>query len=289
MTAYAIICTGSWGDVLNTTPLAAQIKAENPSDIVHWYVASMYASALEGNPHIDKVFEINTPDKGQSLGPATDIARTMVRESGGYDTVFTPAPYMNRFWFSQQHHIVDCIRLACEETLPRIQWKTPWIPTLNLTPYEVDKTRIWKSALIPAGKKTAIFEYDAKSGQCQMQASWIPAICELFGPEWVVVLSGKTPVEVPFHLQTRVIRPPDLTIRASAELFNQADFMIGVSSGISAACSSTWTLERAKTMPWIEICNNMLWSGSFYKHAPRQVYTGGNLGTLLAMVRPLVR
>ena len=67
----AIVATGSFGDILNATPIAAHLRKLGHE--VHWYVASFYQSALANNTDIDKIiFKAPREAKTKTLGKVID-------------------------------------------------------------------------------------------------------------------------------------------------------------------------------------------------------------------------
>lgn len=279
MKRYAIVLTGSFGDVLNATPIAAELKNQSSDNIVHWYVSSKCRGALINNPHVDKVILIESKDKPSSTIPATQKALKLAKQEN-YDKIITPAPYYRPYWNTQKLMIVDCIRKAAEDDLGIKEWSVPWRSVLNLTPDEVQKAKTWMSTL--PKKPKVLFEFQAESGQSHLTSEWVKPICDSFGDDWVVILSGKKPK---FKLPKNAVDGSVINVRTTVEVFKHVDFMVGVSSGISCACASTWTDEIQ--IPWIESCNNRLWSGENFPHKPRSICYSKNLRDFLKMLREI--
>ena len=275
---YAIVLTGSFGDVLNATPIAAQLKKQSPKNKVHWYVSSRCKGALTNNPYIDKVFTIEGKDKPSSTIPATKKALKQAKDKKIYKKICTPAPYMRSFWGTQKLMIIDCIKKAAEEDLGIKEWTVPWRPVLNLTPKEIKKAQAFITSL--PKKPKVLFEYQAESGQSHLKPKWVKSICESFGDNWTVVLSGKKPQ---FKLPKNAVDGSVLSVRETVEAFKYMDFMIGVSSGISCACSSSW-VDKVD-IPWVESCNNKLWSGENFPHKPRSISYSKHLNDFLKMLK----
>lgn len=277
MECYAIVLTGSFGDVLNATPIAAQLKKQSPESKVHWYVSSRCKGALVNNPHIDKVFVIEAKDKPNSTIPATKKALQQAKGKKIYKKIIAPAPYLRPYWNTQKFMIIDCIRKAAEEDLGIKEWSVPWRPVLNLTSTEVKKAKAFITAL--PDKPKVLFEYQAESGQSHLKPGWIKPICESFGENWIVILSGKKPK---FELPSNAVDGSVLSIRETAEAFKHVDFMVGVASGVTCASSSSWT--DGVEVPWIESCNNKLWSGENFPHKSRVVYYSSDLSSFLKLL-----
>jgi len=93
-------------------------------------------------------------------------------------------------------------------------------------------------------------------------------------------LSGKKPQ---FKLPNNAIDGSILSVRETVEVFKYVDMMIGVSSGISCACASSWT-DRIN-VPWVESCNNKLWSGENFPHKPRSICYSKSLNDFLKLLK----
>jgi hypothetical protein len=280
MGLYAIVLTGSFGDVINATPIAAQLKKQSPDNEIHWYVSSRCQAALTGNPHIDKIIVIPGNAKPDSTIPATQKALKIAKSKGVYEKIVAPAPYLRPFWNTQKLMIIDCIRKAAEQDLGIDRWDVPWRPTLNLTSAEVEKAQRWVSKL--PKKRKVLFEYQAESGQSHLKQEWIAPICKAFGNGWVVILSGKKPS---FKLPPNAVDGSVLSIRETAEVFKHVDAMVGVASGITCVCSSSWT--DGVNVPWVESCNNKLWSGENFPHKPHSICYANGLSKFLELVEKI--
>jgi ADP-heptose:LPS heptosyltransferase len=274
---YAIVLTGSFGDVLNATPIAAQLK-QSPKNKVHWYVSSRCKGALLNNPHIDKIIVIEAKDKPSSTIPATQKALKQARAKGIYKKIIAPAPYYRPFWNTQKIMIIECIKKAAEEDLGVKKWTVPWRPVLNLTGAEIKKARAFMATL--PKKPKVLFEYQAESGQSHFRPKWIKPICDLFGDDWVIILSGKKPK---FELPKNAVDGSVLSIRETVEAYKHVDFVVGVASGVTCACASSWADEVK--VPWVESCNNKLWSGENFPHKPRSICYSKNLNDFLQLLK----
>jgi len=244
---------------------------------VHWYISSYYKSALYNNPDVDKIFIIPTKTKPESTLPATHRAIKLAKSKGLYKkNIIIPAPYFGKYWNTQKHKIVDCIRRSAEDIIGS-NWVVPWVPIIKLTQTEIQKTQKWVKKLPNTPK--VLFEWDAQSGQSFLTTSWINPICKLF-PGWTVILSGRKPN---FTLPSNAVDGSVLSIRESMELFNHVNFMIGVSSGLSCICGSNWTVN--KNIPWIESCNNRLWSGENYPRKNKKICYSNKLSDFLNLLK----
>lgn len=274
---YAIILTGSFGDIINGTPIAAHLKKKSSDNIVHWYASSYYKTAIYNNPDIDEVFVIPAKSKPESTLPATYKAIDLAKAKNLYGkNIIVPAPYFGKYWNKQKFKITDCIRKSAEDVIG-VDWAVPWIPVIKLTPLEISNVKKWVSRL--PKKPKVMFEWEAQSSQSHLTPSWIAPICKQF-PNWTVILSGRKPK---FKLPPNAVDGSSLTIRESVELFNHVDFFVGVSSGISCACGSNWT--AGKKIPWVESCNNPLWSGEIYPRENKQVCYSKKLADFVALIR----
>jgi len=135
---YAIVLTGSFGDILNATPIAAQLKKQSLKNKIHWYVSSRCKGALTNNPYIDKIFVIDAKDKLKSTIIATKKALKQAKKKKIYKKIIIPAPYLRPYWNTQKYMIIDCIKKAAEKDLGIKEWIVPWRPVLNLTHTEIN-------------------------------------------------------------------------------------------------------------------------------------------------------
>lgn len=253
MAKYAIILTGSFGDILNGTYIAAHLKKEGHE--VDWYVSSQYQGALKGFPHIDNLIVIPAKGKDKALVPATKQAIEMAK--GKYHKITVPGPYMRRWWPMQKYDILECIRLAAEEDLGITEWLVPRRSILVLDEEEKKRARDFAAKL---KKPICLFEWDAQSGQSHLTPAWIDRICAEF-KGWTVVLSGRP---IKFKIPNNAVDGSGLSVRDTVELYRHCKFMIGVSSGITCACESTYNEDFI--IPRVEACNSRLWSSECYPH-----------------------
>ena len=232
---YAIAVFHNRGDVLAGTPIARQLKADDPRCHITWFTSDMGEPMLRGNPHVDEVVVL----KGDPLGLAAELPR--LRASERWARFFTPATHMNVGASSTATAGAQVSAYADAQASAQLAWTEPFEFTLRLSDDEVKQARRYWSRL-PAGVKILV-ESEFMSDQSPWTNEWAADLFEAFGElDPVFVFSGLAdpcldPELTAKHSKIIDCREP---MRLNAELFNLCDAFIGVGSGISTMSYSDW-------------------------------------------------
>lgn len=256
---YGIAVFHHIGDVLCSTPIARQLKADDPSCEIVWYTSHAGAVALRENPYIDEIVVLD----GDQY--ALDAIIPQLQRTREWTRFFTPAAYMNYDAVpgGSIHHprgtIFGLVRAGA-----RLRWTVPFVFPFHLTPQEQQEARTFWEAL-PQGKRILV-ETDYRSEQSPWTDQWnLDLIDKLGHLAPVFVFTAK---EVPPFFEEFRARYPNsfwchLPFRLNAELFNLADGFIGVSSGISCLTYSDYCRTD---LPRIEVTRGEHWGAAQLTH-----------------------
>ncbi|MBS1538878.1 MAG: hypothetical protein JST20_14165, partial [Bacteroidetes bacterium] len=140
---YGIAIFHGIGDILNCTPIAKQLKLNEPNCHITWYTAAKYQFIIEHNPYIDEIITL----EGDVLSLDSEIPR--LRTEQPWTRFFTPAPYMN-YEVLPGGSLLDLIKTAA-----KLEWTIPFIPTFALTATEKKQAgEYWQT--LPEGKKILV-------------------------------------------------------------------------------------------------------------------------------------
>ncbi|MFN8362071.1 MAG: glycosyltransferase [Candidatus Kapaibacterium sp.] len=249
---YGIAIFHGIGDILNCTPIAKQLKINEPDCHITWFTAAKYRFILENNPYID---EIRTLD-GDVLALDADIPR--LKAERAWTRFFTPAPYMN-YDALPGGSLLDLIKTAAN-----LEWSIEFIPSFSLSEAEKKTARAYWKAL-PPGKKILV-ETEFYSEQSHWKDDYAFEMAEILreiNPVYVFTAKNKPPFFDEFHEKyPRSIWCAE-PFRLNAEFFNLADAFIGVSSGISCVTFSDYC---RRDVPRIEVSRGEHWSAAGYAH-----------------------
>jgi glycosyltransferase involved in cell wall biosynthesis/ADP-heptose:LPS heptosyltransferase/2-polyprenyl-3-methyl-5-hydroxy-6-metoxy-1,4-benzoquinol methylase len=249
---YGIAIFHGIGDILNCTPIAKQLKINEPDCYITWYTAAKYRFIIENNPFIDEIITL----EGDVLALDKEIPR--LRLERNWTRFFTPAPYMN-YDVLPGGSLLDLIKVAAG-----LNWTIPFIPTFSLTDDEKAKaTSYWQT--LPEGKKILV-ETEFYSEQSHWKDDYaFQMLDELrsIDPVFVFTSKNKPPFFDEFHQKYRKSVWCAEPFRLNAEFFNLSDVFIGVSSGISCVTFSDYCRTD---IPRIEVSRGEHWSAAGYSH-----------------------
>ena len=125
--SYGIAVFHNIGDILLCTPIARQLKADNPDCEVIWHTSEKYKFILGNNPFIDQVVSFD----GDPLVLDKSIQELKSRRQ--WTQFFTPAAYMN------YDKMVDGSLPELVRSSVDFEWTVPFVPVLRLS--ETEKAR----------------------------------------------------------------------------------------------------------------------------------------------------
>ena len=257
---YGIAIFHNIGDVLASTPIAAQLKHDDPACRITWFTSESGRQVLDQNPYIDELFVL--PGDAEGL----DGCIEQLRNGHEWTRFFTPAAYMNYdaipggFSTDPPKGTIFGIYKAA----PALDWTIPFEFTFRLTSEEQQKARAWWNAL-PGGCRILV-ESEFRSKQSPWTAEHTDLMVERLAPlNPLFVFTGKSKPEFFDELAARYPRVVCCTepFRWNAEFFNNCQGFIGVSSGLSCLTYSDYC---RKDVPRIEITRGEHWGAAELFH-----------------------
>ena len=235
----------SLGDCLYATTIARQIKEDFPECHLTWAISSNCRSVLDGNPHVDEIWEVPFNGKEASnVWIEFEQEALKRKKQGDFDEV-----YLTQFFPSHIYNYDGMIRSSIFRGYPK-PITVPVSPVLRLFPNEVDNVRMFADHYHLVNKKRVLlFECAPRSGQSFMTPDFALAVSQKLVesiPDISIVLSSNLPV-VSKH--PRIIDGSVLSFRENAELTKYCTLLVGCSSGITWLCTSDW----AKPLPMIQL------------------------------------
>ncbi len=246
---YGIAVFHNRGDVLAATPIARQLKADDPSCRVTYFTSRKYEHILAGNPYLDEVVGL----EGDPEALDGEIPR--LKESRSWRRFFTPAAYMNKE-IHRGRAVFETVRDAAS-----LEWTVPFEFVLRLSPREKAQADRYWSAL-PEGPKILV-ETEFFSDQSAWTEEFAFDLIDAFGslsPVFLFTAGRKPPFLEAFRRRYPKAFWCKEPFRLNAEFYNRCDLFVGVSSGISAltlsdACRrDVLHLEVVGGWPWGAAC-----------------------------------
>jgi hypothetical protein len=237
---------GSFGDCLYVTAIARQIKEDYPGCQLTWAIGTPYRSILDGNPHVDRIWEV--PFKGrQEMDAAWRSFEREAREryrAGEFDHIFLTQLGPNNY-----QNFDGTIRPSLFRGYPR-PITVPITPVLCLSEREVNTVREFaETHRLATFRDVVLFECMPASGQSFVTPAFSLAaarrVLQLV-PDTAFVLSSRQPIDAG---DPRIIDASSLDFRANAELTKYCSLIAGCSSGISWLCTSS----GARPLPMIQM------------------------------------
>lgn len=244
---------GSHGDCLYVTAIAHQIKQDYPNCHLTWAIGSMYRSILDGNPHVDEVWEIPLIEHA-NLGDAVNFFNNEAlerKQRGDFDRVFTTQMEVFRY--------DGTIRSSTFSGYPN-PITVAVSPVLRLSLNEVENVRRFAELHgLSARDNVILIECSVKSDQSFIAPDYALEIAEAIVTrfqKYCVILSSNISIS---SNHERIIDGSVLSFRENAELTKYCSFLIGGSSGITWISTSDW----AKSLPMIQLISpDALWFAS---------------------------
>lgn len=246
------------GDCLYVTAIAHQIKKDYPNCHLTWAIGSMYRSILEGNPHVDEVWEIPFT-KPSDVVSAWKILNDEVEERQKrreFDEIFITQ--MENFRFD------GTIRSSTFSGYPK-PITVSVDPVIQLFDREIENVIQFANLhQLTTRDNVVLIECSVKSEQSFITPDYALEIAQMIVNKFdnfSVILSSNVPIE---SQHQRIIDGSVLSFRENAELTKYCSFLIGGSSGITWLSTSDW----AKSLPMIQLINpDALWFASVvYDH-----------------------
>ncbi len=266
-TKIAIVQTGSFGDNINSTLMFKPIKRHYKGCILDVHTSTKYGSVFLNNPYIDHLVYHKATTKQSALHLGVTVPKLLV--DSNYDEILVPHPMFNPGkWCSSRHpEWGENLIFAWVHALEAlgIKYEVPLQTILRLTNDEIQKVATYVDRVTKfKERRNILFEIHGESGQTFWNENWTLGVGKN-------LLDGNTNLHFS-HAEMRadIVRLKDqfrdqvhwvgkLTIRECAQLFNQCDAFISVSSGLSNACNTNWCRQDVK---WFEVVNSLTCSSA---------------------------
>ena len=194
----ALVHLCSFGDCLYATLIARQIKRDYPGSHLTWVIGDKYASVLEGNPHVDKIYEIPVKGVKDALSIGWAEARKWV-QSQLNESIFQKVYYTQILPDN-----AACYDGLIRSTTYRSYGKPidgPHNPVLVLTAAEKNRVENFiRINGIHRAERAFLFECGARSGQSPMTPPRAEKLADTLArlhPSAVFILSSDTAVSRP--------------------------------------------------------------------------------------------
>lgn len=249
---YGIAVFHNIGDILLCTPIARQLKVNDPDCHIVWYTADKYKFILENNPYIDEIIAL----PGEPVALDNEIPRLKAEQN--WTRFITPAPYMN-YDKVPGGTLIELAKAGAE-----IPVTVPFILVFRLTPKEQESARIYWASL-PQGKKVLV-ETEFRSSQSPWTDAYAFDMLEALRdlePVFIFTSKNKPSFFEQFAEQYPKTMWCNEPFRLNAEFINLCDAYIGVSSGISCLGLSDYCRPD---LPRIEVSRGEHWSAAQLEH-----------------------
>lgn len=237
---------GSNGDCLYATAVARQIKADYPGCKLTWAIGSAYRSVLDGNPHVDEIWEVPIKDSLDLWEKWDGFEKEAFerKRKGEFDEVFLTEIAPGNF-----KNFDGTVRASIFRGYPR-PITVPNAPVMRLFQEEIENVRRFADAhLLQDYNHVILFESSNHSNQSFVTPEFALEVSQIIVEERddvCVILSSNLTVA---SNSTRIIDGSGLTFRENAELTKYCTLLVGCSSGISWICTSDW----ATPLPMVQL------------------------------------
>ena len=233
------------GDCLYATTVARQIKIDHPDCHLTWAVAPSCKAILANNPFIDEILEVTTVPKDDVSAFRKFKKECYKGKYGGFDEII-----ITQIIDTNLSNYDGVIRSAIYHGYPK-KITVPIQPILNLLPEEISKVqRFAELHDLVNYTNVILFEFAPQSGQSKMNLSTALSIANKLTvtDDTAIILSSAQKFE---PVNKKIIDGSVLSIRETAGLTNFCNFMIGCSSGLTWASTST----AGKILPMVQLLN----------------------------------
>lgn len=271
----------SIGDIVLTSPVVRCLKTQLEAVEIHYLTKKPFASILEANPYIDKVY---TFDKAEQ--PLKDVVEDLQKES--YNLVVDLHKNF-RSWYVSQKLGVRTLRF--KKLNPQkwllTQFKINWMPDVHIVDryldtvsslnikndgkgldYTIPPSDYIKASSIDArlqDQQYLVFVIGAAHATKRLPPSKIKAICSLLKEELIVLIGGKGDLEAAKLIETagkQVINTcGQFNLHQSASIVEQARVVIAHDTGFMHIAAA---LKR----PIVSIWGNTVPQFGMYPYLP---------------------
>lgn len=237
---------GANGDCLYATVLARQIKHDHPDCHLTWAVARQCRPILEGNPHVDEVWEWDVPPPARERAWAALETAVLHIQSG-------PAPYdqicMSQIWPLNYRRYDGTIRPSILRAWPG-GITVPVDSVIMLSDQERERVAAFaRRHALEQRAHVILFECSSNSGQSYVSPAFAQDVARRVAAELddcLFILSTSEPIDSDLPM---VVSAQELGIREHAELTRYCSVFVGCGSGLTVAA----TADAAHELPNIQL------------------------------------
>ena len=234
------------GDCLYATAVARQIKNDWPDCHLTWAIGSSCRSVIEGNPHVDAVWEVPLNDRSKVAEAWQCFEREARarRRRGEFDELFLTQIFPNNVG-----NFDGTVRSSIFRGYPG-PMTVPVTPVVRLSEQEVEHAEQFARVNHLAKRAhVVLFECGPLSGQSFVNVDYALEVARSLVrevPGTCVLLSSAKRLN---SQDDTVIDASTLTFRENAAITRYCSLLVGCSSGITWLCTS----DAAKPLPMIQI------------------------------------
>ncbi len=238
---------GSMGDCLYATILARQIKEDYPRCHLTWAVSSLAKQILQGNPHVDDIWEWNTPNWSIQDAAWQALETAVLRIQAGpdpFDKVVLSQISPNNF-----RNFDGTVRPSILRAYDR-PITVPIDSVIALSDRELDSVEQFVRANnVDRFGQCILFECSSKSGQSYVTPEFVLEVIQLLNKQLrdcCFILSSHQQIKSDLR---NVFSAHDLGLRENAALTHHCTHFVGCGSGLTVVATS----EAAKQTPNIQV------------------------------------
>ncbi len=238
------------GDCLYATILARQLKKDYPDSRLTWAVSKSCRHVLDGNPHVDDIWEWDTTH-GKTIGTAWRALETAVlRVQSGpeqFDRVV-----LSQIWPSNFRNFDGTIRPSILRAYDR-PISVPIDSTIVLSDREKERVADFvRSNGIDRYEHRILFECSALSGQSYVTPRFALKVAKQVSSQlknscFILSTHRKLKTTLP-----NVFWATEIKIRENAELTHHCSLFVGCGSGVTVAATS----GAAEELPNIQLLSS---------------------------------
>lgn len=258
---------GSFGDCINSTLMIEPIVNHFTNDYGHVELdvitTTFYRDAFVNCPNVNRIIAYEAKSKKAAFDLYNSIPASIANNKS-YDKVFVPAPILLPNHRNSLKHpefgnnLICTFMRALEEE--GIDYKFPVKTQLRLGIDEINEVNkfINNIGFNTYNPRFILMEVHGESGQTYWNDNWTNKVLDYLttDPNNIIFVSRR---ELTKNVKSfidngkNVIDASKLSLRCCGELFNRCDVFIGVSSGLTNICNTSWC---KKNIQWFEAVNS---------------------------------
>ncbi|MGQ9368793.1 glycosyltransferase family 9 protein [Azospirillum sp. ST 5-10] len=227
---------GANGDCLYATALARQIKHDYPDSHLTWATSSLCRPIVEGNPHVDAIWEAQVASRATQGAAWVAYEREILQllERGIYDRV-----YLSQIWPRNFQRYDGTVRPSILRAY-HAPITVPVQPVLRLTDDEHERvSEFVKKHGIDLYQNRILMECAALSSQSFVTPEFATQVAERLiaeVPDTCVILSSHLEVSSD---NPKIVSGRTLSLRENAALTHHCSHFIGTASGLTVINTSS--------------------------------------------------